>query len=297
MKRIILLVLIGIFLMPFVEATIEYNINTDMLPSIVMQGETEQYPVVYIIDNDENNSLLADVSVENIPFITPGIISIQVNANSIKSDYFNLIFSPTTSHTGSYSGNLIVGDETISLSVLVEEAEPVTGCRLIELPHTTRYRIRQGETDVSSQIRIKVSTECPTLSMDVNEETQMSKPMFLQGQTGEIEPGGEFSFTIGLDADGVETGTYSNTYIVSGSAGDDVYQKIIHLSTIVTISTSPSTNASFATMPTCSLDATEMQLNKSYKLTCSGRDVNLRIKPQFDPEFFKGIYLEISSPL
>ncbi len=169
-----------------------------------------------------------------------------------------------------------------------EEPEPTEGCRLIELPHTTTYRIKQGETGASSQIRIKVSNDCPTLTMSVIEETQMTKPMYLQGQSGDIGPGEEFTFSIGLDAVDVATGGYNNRYTVSGySSDDDInYQKSIFLSTLVTFSTSPTDSESFTSLPQCSLDS-DMYINVSHSLVCNNDNPNIGIEVLYN-EYFEG---------
>lgn len=199
----------------------------------------------------------------------------------------------TTNHPFSLSFD---GIPMVTGVITIKEPEipPIntTGCRLIVMPYTTNYRIKQGETGSSSQIRIKVSTECPTLSMSVIEETLMSKPMYLQGQSGDIQPGQEFSFSIGLDAQDVSTGVYNNRYFVTGTVGNDIYQKEIFLSTTVTIGTSPIDENTFTNLPICTLDS-DMSLNTTYSLVCDDTNPVIDIEVPYN-EFFRGVGVEES---
>ncbi|MGC9309590.1 MAG: PEGA domain-containing protein [Candidatus Nanoarchaeia archaeon] len=159
-----------------------------------------------------------------------------------------------------------------------EEPEDTTGCRLITLPHTTSFRIEQGKTGSSSVIRIKASSQCPDLAFNVVETSSMNKPMYIDSM-GETADGKGFEFSIGLDAVDIETGSYSNTYIVSGEAGDKTYTKDIRLETIVTQGTSPITNETFSSLPSCSLEG-DMMINKTYSLICQNKNPNIKIQPQ-----------------
>lgn len=193
-----------------------------------------------------------------------------------------------------YYSNLITfsdGSTSIPININVSSSiiePPPQICRLIELPHTSTFRILQGEVGASSQIKVKVSSGCNDTmqGMTVTEQTQMAKPMFLQATTGDVEPGGEFSFTIGLDAIDTTTGQYSNSYTVSGSIGDNVYSKVIQLSTVVAIGTSPVDENSFTNLPTCTLEG-NMNLNTTYSLICNLNNPNINIEVPYN-EYFSG---------
>ncbi|MHA1867821.1 MAG: hypothetical protein ACTSXD_07120 [Candidatus Heimdallarchaeaceae archaeon] len=188
--------------------------------------------------------------------------------------------------SGENIGYISFSDGTnFKINITIEDQQQTTGCRLIELPHTTNFRIRQGETSASGEIKVKASSECTDLDFNVIAQTQMNKPMYIQSK-GESIPGKEYSFIIGLDAIDISTGTYSNSYTVSASAGDNVYQKTIPLSTTVTIGDSPISNSSFSDMPTCSIE-TNMVLNQTYKLSCTLSDPNINIEVPYN-DFFIG---------
>lgn len=237
--------------------------------------------------SNSGNSSVAISKTGDFFSIDQTIIGASPSSKSI-----NISFNPN-SLAGSHSGSINFNDGSTPIPIIAIITEVIIpqeeGCRLIELPHTTNYRIKQGETGASSKIRIKVSSECnKTMErMSVVEQTQMSKPMFLIGQSGDISPGDEFEFTVGLDAEGVSTGTYSNTYIISGSLGNNVYQKSITLSTIVTVGTSPVNDDTFSTMPSCTIDS-DMSINKTYSLVCNNENPNVLIEVPYNP-YFEGV--------
>jgi len=282
---IITLCLLAI-LIPLVSASV--RVTYPLSPLIILNNDTPSQVIEF---RNDNASQSPTVTISLSAPISPVA---ELSSNSLVVHSFNSVHLQIKEDaaTGTYVGELVwvadTGDNgTIPVVVEIEEKETTGQCRLIELPHTTSYRIKQGETTTSAPIKIKVSTECPTLSMSVAEETHMSKPMFLHGQSGDVTPGGEFSFTIGLDATGIPTGQYQNTYIVSGYSGDHVYEKRITLSTIVVAGESPITNETFASFPTCTLES-DMQLNQTYSLICNNENPNIDIVPQYN-DFFQGV--------
>lgn len=254
--------------------------NTHQMIEFQNQNLSESPSIVLTLSNNLYN--IVTLSQSSINLVYMGSIALDLNQNYT---------------AGTYNGELEWRENgvlkgSIPIRVVIESIvipEPEEGCRLIELPHTTNYRIKQGEKSVGSPIKIKVSTECSTLSMSINEETQMSKPMYLLGQSGDVLPGGEFTFTIGLDGEGAATGVYQNTYLVSGYSGDKVYQKRITLSTIVTIGTNPITNQTFSTLPACTIDS-DMNLNSTYNLVCNNENPNIDIDVPYN-EYFEGVSL------
>ena len=285
-KKIFIIALcLMLVMVPTISASVEVTYPSPLF--VILNNNTPSQTIEFRNNNSSqsptvtvslSSSIVPAVSLSSSSFVVQSLnsINLQINQDASPGTYIGeLTWSSDTGDSG-------------TIPVLVEVKEEISNeCKLIELPHTTSYRIKQGETTLSAPIKIKVSTECPTLSMSVAEETQMAKPMFLQGQSGDVSPGGEFSFVIGLDATGVQTGQYQNTYIVSGYSGDNVYEKRITLSTIVTVGESPITNETFTSFPTCTLES-DMQLNKTYSLVCNYENPNIDIVPQYN-DFFQGV--------
>ena len=210
---------------------------------------------------------------------SPAQQPIQITFNNMSAGFYqgSILFS---------SGQSVPVNLNITSTYI--PPQPEQPCRLIELPHTSTFRITQNEKGSSSIIKLKVASQCNQTmeGMTVSELTQMAKPMFLQATTGDVEPGSEFSFSIGLDAIGVSTGTYQNSYVVSGSIGDNVYSKTIQLSTIVSIGTSPIDSNSFTNLPKCTIES-NMALNTTYSLVCTIDNPNLDIEVPYN-SYFKG---------
>lgn len=257
-----------------------FNVNKSSSGSFIVS-----YSIIENVGNPGSNG----VSITGNPsvLIYSGS-SLSYLANQTTNGTFTMNYLIPSNASGTILNSIVVDGFVLNINFNIQEPIIIeSGCRLIELPHTTTFRIKQGETASSTQIKIKVSGQCSdSMSMTVNELTQMAKPMFLQGLSGEVEPGSEFAFSIGLDAMGVSTGTYTNQYVVSGTLGDDIFQKTITLSTIVTVGTSPLTEDTFNSLPQCTLES-NMQLNNTYSLVCNYENPNIHITVPYN-SFFEG---------
>lgn len=281
MKKLLIFIITALFLVSVVSATTTCSITQ-------VTRETEEgtiadpSSVFSCTNNDVNDSVTVYQSGDffTLSDSTPFTIGPSSSRGSLSVSFLD-------KPAGSYVGLIYFSDGSPAISIVLDitEEETTSGCRLIELPHTTTYSIKQGELGTSREIRVKVSTECEgPLSMSVTQETQMSKPMFLEGSSGDVYPGEEFSFTIGLDARGVSTNTYQNKYTVVGVSGDDIYQKQITLFAVVTAGDTPLTNETFTTMPSCTLPS-EMDLESTYSLTCTNENPNIDIEVPYNPSF------------
>lgn len=280
MKKTIFVIVLSIFLLNLVNASVTCSSNNfeatyETLPTSPITITTSCY------NNDLNNSVQV-FALGNFFSLADGN-GFTIGAGSTKGQINILLNSGLIGNNTGYI--TFTSGESIKIQINKKVSEPTTGCRLIEMPHTTNFRIKQGETSASGEIKVKASTECSELDFNVIEQTQMSKPMFLQSK-GESIPGKEYSFTIGLDAVNVNTGTYQNSYVVSASSGNEVYQKTISLSTTVTLGDSPISNSSFADLPTCNIDG-EQVLNQSYKFSCVLNDPNINVEVPYN-DFFIG---------
>lgn len=285
--KIILSIIIGTFLIGLVQAT---TTTLDAYPNELKlkPGDSSQIFISYSIDNTNGLGGAKGVSLNGNPqFISYSGGSINFGTNTTTTGILTLqVNVPSDASNGDVTNTVTVDGVNKNILFHIEGEEPTTGCRLIELPHTTSFKIKQGETGASGEIKVKASSECADLDFNVIEQTQMSKPMFIQSK-GESIPGEEYSFTIGLDATDVSVGNYNNVYTISASSGDNVYQKSISLSTTVTLGDSPISNNTFSDLPTCNLE-TELKLNSSYIFSCSNENPNLAMEVLYN-DFFKGI--------
>ena len=285
MHKKLLFLIFGIFLINLVSASINCGTN----PSFSKVYNNTNIPSLEIsIVHCTGNATPITLSGQGTSYISLADTSIfgekDIKINIVQGiPVGNYLLSALF-----YDNGTII--QSIPLSITIQEAsqEPTSGCRLIELPHTVTFRLKQGETGASGEIKVKASTECPNLDFNVIEQTQMSKPMFIQSK-GESLPGKEYSFTIGLDAKEVNIGSYSNSYIISGSSGDNVYQKAIPLSLIISQGVSAIDNDTFSTFPTCTLDS-NMIINSSYKLICQNENPNLGVEVPYH-EYFEVTYV------
>ena len=286
--KAITFVILGLFLFSLVSA-LDVTLTPNIITDNVKQGESITKTIHYEIFNPDTTTQTATIIINTdiLPFTTTSISSVVVDTNETETGDFTITFSPSISDEDKlYADYIRLGSENILAKITVEEDQTGT-CRLIELPHTTSFRITQGETGTTQQIKIRASTECPDLIFNsLAPQTQMDKPMYIESM-GESEQGREYIFTVGLDAVDVQTGTYSNSYIVSAFSGDTIYSKTIPLSVTVSSGTAP--DSTFTTLPTCSLSASEFALNQTYKLICNSISPNIEVQPVIDYDYIKGI--------
>ncbi|HEY0090080.1 MAG TPA: hypothetical protein VGB37_14635 [Candidatus Lokiarchaeia archaeon] len=291
MRKIIsVLTIFSIIYLIGIVSAYSVTLTPSTLSENVREGETLVKVISYnIINNDNSTTSPININIGNMPtFVTSSKTFIDAVAGSSQSSgTFSIIFSPVKGNEGVYNGNIFIGTHVFSITINVEKDDSAD-CRLIELPHTSSFRLEQSETSSTNVIKVRTSKECPSLIFNsIAPQVQMSKPMYIQSE-GESEEGKEYSFNIGLDGTDVQKGSYSNTYILSGYSGDNIYSKSIALSVTVTSGISPITNNSFSELPSCSLSSSEFQLNNTYRLICSITDLNLQIFPIIDSMYIEG---------
>ena len=264
--------------------------TTELIPSVsdfqLESGDTKTFTIAYTISDIEGNGSSL-VSIGGYPkYISYSGEKIDYFKGETSTGTINLAINiPSNAKSGVVVNTISLAEGNVDIYLDIKEIE--SGCRLIELPHPTSFEIIQGEVIQSDSIRVKVSSECPILSMDVSQLKQMSKPMYLQGTSGDFGPGDEFTFSIKLDAVDVSNGPYENTYIVSGNEGNNLYEKRIDLKLQVKTGTSPITNNTFDNMPTCTVPH-EINMNNTYKLVCTNENPLIDIEIPYN-EFFEGI--------
>ena len=193
------LILIICLITSFVSASV--SCTTNSISATHKEDELPKSQTIHCTNSDPNNSV--QVNKIGTYISTNPTTPFSIGAGEANKP---IIITFESAPVGIYNYLLWFddGSNPVSINLNVEE-EITTGCRLIELPHTITFRLKQGETGASGEIKVKASTDCPELDFNVIEQTQMNKPMLVQNK-GETDPGKEYSFTIGLDSEGVETG-------------------------------------------------------------------------------------------
>jgi len=116
-------------------------------------------------------------------------------------------------------------------------------------------------------------------------------------QLGGVNPGESVIIPIEINAIDVPTGTYSDVlqFLLYDSKGMKLDVPSVTISVTVTRGVTPITNFSLSELPTCTLNAIEMNLNNTYMLTCTKTDPNIDIRPIIDTRYIKGISVEETS--
>lgn len=278
-----LLFLFGIiFLIGFASASVTCS------PSKLVLNKT-QNTMPIMCDNTGNNSVTLTSSSSGISLST-GIVPAKSNQTIYVSMH-------STTLPGIY---YILNSNTLVSSVSVPQttqSSTSSGCKLVQLPYTSTYLIKQGDVGSGTEIDV-VASGCPALTFGKVSSQTGGSFTTIANQGNIINSNNQvtgYSFTVGWNAQGISTGTYTNTYTVSATDNQsNVYSLPVPISFIVSAGVSPITNFSLSDLPTCSLDKNQVALNSSLTLTCTNLINNIQINvPQYD--FLQGGLPEITS--
>ena len=226
----------------------------------------------------------------------------SINANSINSTQqktITITFTPPTT-IGNFFGAIIFGDNLtvpITLNILQQST---TGCEIDIFPLTlNNIKLAQGDKKIRNiQLTLPACYQGYINVQGVSLQTD-SKPLQLgEISLGRIQPGNYINIPIDMDSsNNVPTGSYSDvlSFLLYNSTGSKVIVPTVSLSVMVTSGISPLSNFSLTELPTCSLDAVELSINNSYKLTCTVPNPNINIQPVVDYKFIKGISVSETS--
>lgn len=207
-----------------------------------------------------------------------------------------LITFDTSAPENLYTGQITFSDSSniINLFFNIKAIQTVqTSSCIIDIFPTSfsNIKIQQGDNKVRN-IQISIP-ECMKNSVNIrgaNLQTD-EKPITLgELSLGTIQPGKSIIIPIVLDASSVSTGQYSDTLqlLIYDSNGTRINVPNVNINVMVTSGISPISNFSFSQLPSCTLDSISLNLNGTYKLTCSINNPNFLIKPDFDKTFIKG---------
>jgi len=227
----------------------------------------------------------------------------SINANSINSTQqktITITFTPPTT-IGNFFGAIIFGDNLtvpITLNILQQST---TGCEIDIFPLSLQnLKVQQGSTKTRN-IQLTVPICYPSYINFQSAVLQTDEKPIQLGEIslGRIQPGNYISIPIEIDATNeVTVGTYSDvlSFLLYNSTGSKVVVPTVSISATITSGISPLSNFSnLADLPTCSLDAVELSINSTGKMTCSVPNPNIQIRPLINTKYIKGISVQETS--
>lgn len=249
--------------------------------------------------NDNNYSVILSKSGS---FFSTSLSPLIIPANSSTS--FTINFNKLESK-GIYEGIIYYSDTTINVKVNVTEfvnntvITPEPTCGIDVFPTImTNIKIQQGETKIRN-IQLSVPS-CFYSSVNVNGVSLLTeeKPIQLgEISIGIIQPGKSISVPVEINAVGISTGQYQDTLqlLLYDYKGTKINVPSVSIGVLVSSGINPLSNFSFTQLPTCSIDSSILNLNNSYKMTCSITNPNIEVKPIIDNKYIQGLSVSESS--
>jgi len=258
----------------------------NILKEIVV-GETPSTEIITCTNNN-NYSINFIKSPENFFYTNPSDITINNNSQDTFQILFNQIDEP-----GEYNGYLFSTDGSlinIKVNAIEQENEEP---EVIVFPTSKIINIKQGE-EKSQNIQIIVPANYPSKikieSVSFNPDIDVVR--FGDLNLGLLNPGATLNIPIVVDAKNVQTGTYiTDISILATDSNGQVNLPKVHLQIIVSIGTTPVTNATFTQRPDCTLSSLELNLNNTFTFSCTNIVENLVVMPQYN-EFLEGVKAE-----
>lgn len=200
---------------------------------------------------------------------------------------------------GFNSGKIQFSDG-LDLMVFSEVSEPLpTGCTIDIFPSIlTNIRVEQGEMKTRNvQVNVPLCYESAVSVNGVALQTDERPIQLGELSIGTIQPGNSVVVPIELDAKDISTGQYSDTLqlLLYDNLGNRITIPTVSISVLVTAGIQPITNFSLTELPSCSLDSLDLNLNNTYKLTCTRNNPNIEIRPVIDSFYLKGVKVEETS--
>jgi len=202
--------------------------------------------------------------------------------------------------------NIVIGNHPFSLSfggqplvsgiITVEGSQSTpTGCIIDIFPTIlSNVKIKQGEQKTRN-VQLTIPSCYPNSVIVQGVILQADERPITLGELtlGTMQPGSSVIIPLEINAiEDVSTGVYQDSLLFSifNSSGEKINLPSVSISATVTSGINPGDGSfSLSDLPTCSLSAIELNLNNSYKLTCSNIDINIDVKPIVDHKYIHGI--------
>ena len=290
-----------LFLMMIGFAKADVSI-TYPIPSTVSLNTNNQNQIVEF--QNMNSSQTAVISLSLSPEVTPYVTLSTTSLSIAYRNSVTLSLKFTNSSTGgTFNGFLNFNDGTdksIPILVTIQKIEENTASEsgIIVFPTSKIISVQQG-TEKTQNILVSVPSSYPrTVTINaVNFNPGAETISFGDLNLGQVPPGNTINIPIVFSATNAQTGTYMTdlSILATDSLGQVTLPKV-NLVMQVTTGVTPVTTDTFSTPPTCSLSATNLNLNSTYSFTCSNAVSNIDIEPQYN-DFFRGQKVEVSSGL
>ncbi len=284
LKKEIFGVLMLIFLSSFISASVTCT------PSSINKefyiGENPGSQTVSCTNSDVNNSVTMNYF--------GGYFSLSPNTplifNPGENKQFTINFD--SSLVGSSGGLIYFSDGSTPIPVSINAIQKIT-CSIDIFPQTmTNIKATQGEKKSRTiQLTVPSCMDYPVLVQGVSLQGDQKPIQLGELSLGQINPGNSVNIPIEIDATGVTVGSYSDTlqFLLYDDEGNRINVPSVSISVIISQGINPITNFSLYDLPSCSLDAINLNLNQTYKLVCSKTNPNIDIEPIIDTNFIHGV--------
>jgi len=298
MKKIYLTLLSIFLLCSFVCATLEVSPSSKTINA--NPGDSKD--VTFTFTADSNTTFMISKGAGSIGSwveFSKYDFSLQEGETAFTTMTINI---PEDAQAGSYTITPSFGDVTATITLNVEgeqQVSPSSSCNIDIFPTIlTNVKVKQGDSKTRNiQLTVPSCYSSPLTVQGVALQTDEQPIQLGELNLGTIQPGNSVQIPIEINAEGISTGQYSDTlqFLLYNSTGNKINVPSVSISVLVSAGIQPITNFSFSELPTCSLDSIELNLNNTYKLTCTNTNPNIQINPVINDQMIKGIAVEETS--
>lgn len=260
------------------------------------KGDSSTILVSYSINNQNGNAGQKGVSLTGSPlFISYSGGSVSFGENTTTNGNLTLNLNiPSNTSGGNYVNSISIDSQTLNFNIKVlEGAQPG---EIIVFPTSKIVNVKLDQTKTQNiQLIVPSSYGKSILVQSVSFNPDIDVVQFGDLDLGALNPGQTLNIPIIINANDVQTGTYSTKVrILATDLNGQVSLPDVNLEVTVSATTSPATGTTFSSPPSCSLSSTALSLNNSYIFTCSNVDTNIEVSTPFSP-YFIGEKVEIGS--
>lgn len=284
--KFLLLLFFSIFFMGFTNAIVQCTPST--ISTSYIQGENVSLSTIC---NNLGNTSVSITKTGSYFTIDQTSIGQSPSTKTITIDFD--FSAPVNTHTG----NILFSDSSTPIPILFSVTSISQVSEILVFPTTKIISVQQGNQK-SQNILITVPQSYPRTitiqSVDLNPNVETIS--FSDLNLGQVAPGQSIQIPIifsGIDA---STGTYQTQLdIFATDSIGQVNVPSVSLQLQITSSINPSVNFSLSELPSCSLNANELNKNQTYTFTCSIGNPNIKIREVIDNFYLKGVNVQDTS--
>lgn len=264
-------------------------------PNSVSVTTTEGIPISNQIISCSNSDVNNSVTINSLGsyFSTSPSSPITLNPGEANKQ---ITLSFSLPPKGNYAGYLYFNDSSPIIPVNIQVNEAQQGqCNIDVFPLVlSNIKVVQGEKKTRNvQITVPGCYTNAITIQGVSLQTDEKPITLAEISLGKIQPGNSINIPLDINAENnVAVGTYSDILqiLLYNSTGSKITIPTISISVTVTSGISPMSNFSdFGSLPICSLDAVEMNINDTHQLTCTINNPNFNVAPIIDTKFINGV--------